>query len=731
METGKFRKERKGALERVYKLPPGKEALEQLAYVRNEFDRAIPGYMRLLDIIKDTTYQDRRHFLLELIQNADDANFSSSDDPALTFIINDDNIELYYNEEGFTVEDVVAITDSGLSTKADVRRLANSFIGEKGIGFKSVFALASSVEIHSPPWHFALEKDACVVPVVLHDQSSLERKGTSIKIIFTEHTSIELVANELEKYVEGQIESFLFLQNLSIFILEDRRRATAKKTKLVLDGRKTSKLSLEIYPKDELREYILYEEDSEFPAELVSERWEELAGAGPLKRRMAVAALADATSGGFTEGRLYCYLPTEVRLPIPIFLQVDGHTKADRERLQDAESNNWNRHLFELLPGFLLRALLCWRGDPDLSTRLPDYVPTDENYGQLTQVFNELHQYLKEAPWIRTYESNGEREWAVPANAIRIDRTWHRWLSQYPDFRRAIEVFLGKKFLHPDWMVNSRWAGKWDLYNIAKVNEQQFIDILSQVELPRELLADDDNLDRLYNHILRFNFEANPDYKEKLLKAKIFPLEGNRFGALYENRDTKLFWVNVRSKRDTGLEEFYDLKIINPEYTYRPDAGRDPSKERLKEVQRITNRNNTVCELLKKLGVSELNDDTLLSDVQIPRLLDYSDVTIQENDARLKILHAIFSSFRAKRVREQPYLEQLIRLSKVFFYSEEQQLKKLEDLILPRQLRLKEIDRLYANAGLDKFQLPREYFKIDEAGAPLGKQKTDRLRDNR
>ena len=148
-------------------------------------------------------------------------------------------------------------------------------------------------------------------------------------------------------------------------------------------------------------------------------------------------------------------------------------------------------------------------------------------------------------------------------------------------------------------------------------------------------------------------------------------------------------------------------------------------------MQRITNRNNTVCELLKKLGVSELNDDTLLSDVQIPRLLDYSDVTIQENDARLKILHAIFSSFRAKRVREQPYLEQLIRLSKVFFYSEEQQLKKLEDLILPRQLRLKEIDRLYANAGLDKFQLPREYFKIDEAGAPLGKQKTDRLRDNR
>lgn len=726
MQTGKFGKERKDALERVYRLPPGKKALEQLAYVRREFDFAIPGYVRLLNIIKDTTYQDRRHFLLELIQNADDANFLSSEAPSLTFIINDDSLELHYNEEGFTAEDVVAITDAGFSTKADVRRLTNSFIGEKGIGFKSVFALASSVEIHSPPWHFILKEDACVVPVIPRHQRSMDMGGTSLKILFTEHTSIELVANELNKYVEGQIESFLFLQNLSIFILEDRRRSTAKKTKLVLDGRKTGKLFLEIHPRDELREYILYEEESEFPAELVSERWEELVGVGSLKRRMAVAALADATSEGLSEGRLYCFLPTEVRLPIPIYLHVDGHTKADRERLQDAESNNWNRHLFKLLPDFLLRALLHWREDPDLSKRLPDFVPTDENHDQLSQVFNELYQHLQKAPWIRTYES-GKYKWVTPENAIRIDRTWHKWLSQYPDFRRSIEVFLGKRFLHPDWMVSSKWAKKWDLYNIAKVNEQQFIDILSQVELPSELLVDDDNLVRLYNYILRFNFEANPDYREKLLKAKMFPLEGNRFGALHEGGHTKLFWVNVRSKRDTGLEEY--CKIINPEYTYRPDAGRDPSKERIEEVRRISNRNNTVCELLKELGVSELNDETLLSEVQIPRLLDSSGITLKENKARLNILHAIFVSYRAKRIYDQPYLDQLIRLSTALFYSNGQQFKKLEDLILPRQLRLKEIDRLYAKAGLDEFQLSLNYLYVDEAGKPLEKQKVDRLKE--
>ncbi len=192
----------------------------------------------------------------------------------------------------FSVDDVVAITDAGFSTKNNAGRLANSFIGEKGIGFKSVFALASLVEIESPPWHFTLDKDECVIPKAVNRS----------------------------------------------------------------------------YPREELREYILYEEDGEFPEALVLQRWEKLdSNVGSLKRRMAVAAAADTTGSKLPVGRLYCFLPTEIRLPLPVFLQVDGHTKADRERLQNPESNNWNRHLFKLLPGFLSYILYLGIRPPPLS----------------------------------------------------------------------------------------------------------------------------------------------------------------------------------------------------------------------------------------------------------------------------------------------------------------------------------------------------------------------------
>lgn len=686
----------------------------QLAHVRRDFDWAIPGYRNILSIISDTTYEDRRHFLLELIQNADDAKFSSAEDPSLKFVIHNDSIELKYNEEGFTVEDVLAITDSGSSTKTDAKRLTNSFIGEKGIGFKSVFALASSVEIHSPPWHFILEKDECVIPKLPAQYKSVGDKGTSIKIFFDDPVTVNLVANELKKYVEGQVESFLFLQNISEFILEDCRNKTAISSRLVLSGRKTDKLFLEVYPQGELREYTLYSEEGVFPEVLVRERWEKLGpNVGSLKRQMAVAALADTTGDEMSEGRLFCFLPTEVRLPVPVFLQVDGHTKADRERLQDAESNNWNRHLFKLLPDFLLRALLHWRRDPNLSKQLPNYIPTNNNQDQLAPVFDELYQKLKNSSWVLTYET-GESKWVTPEETIRFPTFWHKWFAQCPDFRRDVEALLEKKIMHPDWMANPAWDKKWNLYSIAIVNEQQIIEILSQVTIPIEILKDDDNFIKLYSHILNLralksNFKGLPEDKEKLLKAKIFPLESKQFGALYEDGNTKLFWMNVRSKRKTGLEELLGFSIVNPEYTYRPEASSESSKERQEEVLRVSKRNSVVCELLKKLGVLELSDDTLLSEVQIPWLLDPSNASFDHRSNRLKVLQSIFNSYRAKRVFEPPYLDQLKQLSRASFCSSSGQMKNLEELILPKHLRLKEIDKLYEDAGLDELHLPYGY----------------------
>ena len=61
------------------------------------------------------------------------------------------------NEDGFNKENVYAICSVGASTKKNESQ-KRGFIGEKGIGFKSVFKVADTVHISSGPWSFGFDK---------------------------------------------------------------------------------------------------------------------------------------------------------------------------------------------------------------------------------------------------------------------------------------------------------------------------------------------------------------------------------------------------------------------------------------------------------------------------------------------------------------------------------------------------------------------------------------------
>ena len=98
-------------------------------------------------------------FVFELIQNAEDNHYtraaSSGTEPYIRFTLYPDKIVIDSNEDGFTRENVDAICKMGGSTK--LRSGAQQYIGEKGIGFKSVFMVASEVHIQSSPFSFFFE----------------------------------------------------------------------------------------------------------------------------------------------------------------------------------------------------------------------------------------------------------------------------------------------------------------------------------------------------------------------------------------------------------------------------------------------------------------------------------------------------------------------------------------------------------------------------------------------
>jgi hypothetical protein len=96
-------------------------------------------------------------FIFELLQNADDNHFgkasSASQDPYVAFRVYHDKIIVECNEDGFTELNLQAICNVGQSSKLG----AQGYIGEKGIGFKSVFKVASKVWIQSEPFSFCFK----------------------------------------------------------------------------------------------------------------------------------------------------------------------------------------------------------------------------------------------------------------------------------------------------------------------------------------------------------------------------------------------------------------------------------------------------------------------------------------------------------------------------------------------------------------------------------------------
>lgn len=72
---------------------------------------------RSLHRLSSELYSRDTHFVLELIQNADDNTFTEDSSPTLVFVIEPHMVVVLNNEVGFKEENIRALCDVGKSTK--------------------------------------------------------------------------------------------------------------------------------------------------------------------------------------------------------------------------------------------------------------------------------------------------------------------------------------------------------------------------------------------------------------------------------------------------------------------------------------------------------------------------------------------------------------------------------------------------------------------------------------
>lgn len=116
-------------------------------------DRLVRKYTNLLETVAKDLNSKESHFLLELVQNADDNHYADGVAPALTFSLKSNELVVSNNEQGFAPKNVRALCSAGESSKENKA----GYIGEKGIGFKSVFKVTDTPEIHSNGFHFRFD----------------------------------------------------------------------------------------------------------------------------------------------------------------------------------------------------------------------------------------------------------------------------------------------------------------------------------------------------------------------------------------------------------------------------------------------------------------------------------------------------------------------------------------------------------------------------------------------
>ncbi|KAK1827305.1 hypothetical protein QBC39DRAFT_314938 [Podospora conica] len=130
-------------------------------------------------VLKQTAgrlYSDSTHFLLELVQNADDNKYQDNVVPSMTFAYQHGDsrtggtLRVDSNENGFSSANIQSICSAGESTKADSDAFSDpeaDRIGEKGVGFKAVFDVAQVVYINSGHYQFKfINKDDEILGII-------------------------------------------------------------------------------------------------------------------------------------------------------------------------------------------------------------------------------------------------------------------------------------------------------------------------------------------------------------------------------------------------------------------------------------------------------------------------------------------------------------------------------------------------------------------------------------
>ena len=359
----------------------------------------------VLSVGEDGLYSNHTRFFYELVQNVDDCDYENIEDCNLdiAFRFEKDPAQMIftYNEKGFTPENVFSIT--GIAEKSKNVSSDKSEIGEKGIGFKSVFGIADKVRIQSGMFSFDLYKDNFTIPYPVYQKFEpvkgtkliLEMSGSKCRGIYD-----ELVREYMKRDTLLNKNPILFLNKLTHLRMyfddafrymefnvqrrtpepvgELSREQDIKVSVSLADHRNGTDFTL-----NKEAACIRYSMPITYGKKECASRYGDQVAFDERHHNLIMIFPVSMTEKGenteYTErGIMYSFLPTQVHLSVPILIHAPFKLDSSREFVDPQQENAWFQFTIDRLSYFLRQAYID--AAHILRENIIRYIPTKNTY---------------------------------------------------------------------------------------------------------------------------------------------------------------------------------------------------------------------------------------------------------------------------------------------------------------------------------------------------------------
>ncbi len=356
---------------------------------------------RTISQLSKDLYSEDIHFVLELIQNADDSNYTDPKISFLKFYIDEEKILIQNNETGFEKKNVEAICDVNRSTKTR----KEGYIGEKGIGFKSVFKISDEPHIFSNGFQFqfkSIDEElglGYIVPYWIDKTPAFIDKFLTNIVLPLKNE----VKEELSKFSEIEPELLLFLRRLSkieIYNKVDDVFHSYSKNK------ENGNVKITSNEKEDF--YRLIESPLKVPENIQEEKRE-------LKETKLVLGFPineNGTAKTDSEQKVFAFLPTR-SYGFKFMIQADFLIPASREDIH--KDKKWNKWLRDNVSTVFLEAVETFKNDENLKTSFYNYIPIQIKDNFFSEVVEQLKAKLSDSNCVLT-ESG---KWLEPSQIFR------------------------------------------------------------------------------------------------------------------------------------------------------------------------------------------------------------------------------------------------------------------------------------------------------------------------